>query len=241
VARIRAWASFDSARLPQDTDHAYGLIGEGIFAILMDQGQGMTPYQGMTPLVGTSLADCAETYFAQSEQLPTRFALTSEQGKGTWRSGGIMVQQLPRAGLRPPADDGKGGASGHNPDSGATGPGGLLAASDLVSGDDAENWSRATMLLQTVTRDELIGPDVTPDTLLLRLFHEEQARVFDAQPVRFGCSCSAEKVEQAMSIYSAKDIGHMTTEAGKVTADCQFCGAHYEFAPETLGFEATKT
>jgi molecular chaperone Hsp33 len=32
----------------------------------------------------------------------------------------------------------------------------------------------------------------------------------------------------------------MTTEDGLVTADCQFCGAHYEFRPETLGFEATE-
>jgi molecular chaperone Hsp33 len=44
-------------------------------------------------------------------------------------------------------------------------------------------------------------------------------------------------VRQAMSIYSQKDIKHMTTEAGVVTADCQFCSAHYELDPKTLGFE----
>ena len=43
-----------------------------------------------------------------------------------------------------------------------------------------------------------------------------------------------------MSIYSAKDIATMTTEAGLVTADCQFCGAHYELDPKTLGIEAEK-
>ncbi|MEO1174330.1 MAG: Hsp33 family molecular chaperone HslO, partial [Myxococcota bacterium] len=37
---------------------------------------------------------------------------------------------------------------------------------------------------------------------------------------------------------SAKDIQSMTTEDGEVTADCQFCSAHYRFRPETLGFEA---
>ena len=31
----------------------------------------------------------------------------------------------------------------------------------------------------------------------------------------------------------------MTTDEGTVTADCQFCGAHYEFDPASLGFEAT--
>lgn len=84
----------------------------------------------------------------------------------------------------------------------------------------------------------MIGPSVTPTDLLVRLFHEESPRVFDAQPVRFGCSCSEDKVRNTMSIYSQKDIAKMTTEAGIVTADCQFCGAHYEMDPKTLGFEA---
>ncbi|MEM6357704.1 MAG: Hsp33 family molecular chaperone HslO, partial [Pseudomonadota bacterium] len=53
-----------------------------------------------------------------------------------------------------------------------------------------------------------------------------------------GCTCSADRVREALSIYSAKDIETMTTDTGEVTADCQFCGAHYRFAPETLGFDA---
>ena len=84
----------------------------------------------------------------------------------------------------------------------------------------------------------MIGPTVAPTDLLVRLFHEEGPRVFEAQPVRFGCSCSEDKVRSAMSIYSQKDIATMTTAAGVVTADCQFCGAHYELDPATLGFEA---
>ena len=43
-----------------------------------------------------------------------------------------------------------------------------------------------------------------------------------------------------MSIYSQKDIRTMTTAEGIVTADCQFCGKHYEFDPKTLGFDAPK-
>ena len=92
----------------------------------------------------------------------------------------------------------------------------------------------------TVEEMELIGPTVAPTDLLVRLFHEEGPRVFDAQPVHFGCSCSPDKVRSAMSIYSAKDIRHMTTPQGTVTADCQFCGAHYIFDPKSLGFEAEK-
>ena len=43
------------------------------------------------------------------------------------------------------------------------------------------------------------------------------------------------RVRQSLSIYSPTDIGEMVTDEGVVTADCQFCGAHYEFDPASLG------
>ena len=121
---------------------------------------------------------------------------------------------------------------------GGSGEGGSWQHVDILDGEEGENWTRANLLLDTVEELELIGPTVQPTELLIRLFHEEGPRVFDAQPVRFGCTCSPDKVRQSLSIYSAKDIATMTTDAGIVTADCQFCGAHYEFDPATLGFEA---
>jgi molecular chaperone Hsp33 len=118
------------------------------------------------------------------------------------------------------------------------GVGDIVTAADLVSGDDEENWTRVNTLLGTVEDLELIGPSVSPGDLLYRLFHEEAPRVYDAQAVKFGCTCSEERVRQSLSIYSAKDIEKMTTPEGRVTADCQFCGAHYDMDPATLGFEA---
>ena len=229
-ARLRAYASFDAERLDLGAD-PFSQIGKGYFAILIDQGQGNTPYQGITPIAGGSLRACAETYFAQSEQLPSRFALSFGRStlKGeaeSWRAGGVMLQMMPKA-----SPHVQGGGSGDE---------GLLSAEDILDADGTENWSRANLLLDTVEDMELIGPSVQMTDLLVRLFHEEGPRVFDAQPVVFGCSCSPEKVRQSLSIYSARDIGHMTTEDGKVTADCQFCGAHYEFDPLTLGFEAER-
>lgn len=231
-ARMRAWASFDAERLRPDAP-GFGQIGKGYLAVLLDQGPGTTPYQGITPLAGGSLSACAETYFAQSEQLPTRFALsfgrsTLPGGAESWRAGGVMLQHMPKASPLVARE-------------GGSGEGGLLAPADILDGEEGENWARANLLLDTVEDLELIGPGVAPTDLLVRLFHEEGPRVFDAQTVHFGCSCSAAKVRQSLSIYSAKDIAHMTTEAGIVTADCQFCGAHYEFDPATLGFEATKS
>lgn len=225
-AGIRAYASFDKDRLSDAP--AFDQIGKGYFAILLDQGQGTTPYQGITPIAGGSLATCAQTYFAQSEQLPTRFNLSFGRstlpGQGErWRAGGVMLQQMPKA--SPLATE-------------ASGDDGLLTATDLLSDDDSENWSRANILLDTVEEMELIGPTVQPTELLVRLFHEEAPRVFDPQPVEFRCSCSEEKVRQSLSIYSAKDIAQMTTVEGTVTADCQFCGAHYVLDPATVGFDA---
>ena len=226
-ARIRAYASYDADRL---TDAApFEQLGEGYFAIMIDQGKDMTPYQGITPIDGGSIAACAEAYFAQSEQIPTRFelsfGLSTENAKPHWRAGGVMLQHMPKAS---PSTVSEG-----------SGEGGLLTPADVVGdGDDAENWTRANVLLDTVEELELIGPSVSPDTLLLRLFNEEKPRVYDAQPVRFGCTCSEERVRQSLSIYSAKDLEHMTTDAGRITADCQFCGAHYDLDPQSVGFEA---
>lgn len=232
-AHIRAYSSFDAARLSDGPPFAQ--IGEGYFAILIDQGEGMTPYQGITPLSGDSIAASAESYFAQSEQLPTRFQLCS--GKSTeckkperWRAGGVMLQHMPKNSPLV-ATDAEGGS----------GDGGLLTAVDIIEGNVNENWNRANLLLDTVEEIELVGPSLEPTDLLYRLFHEESPRVFDAQPVRFGCNCSEDRVRQSLSIYSAKDIATMTTESGWVTADCQFCSAKYTIDPKTVGFEATNS
>ncbi|MBB3994114.1 molecular chaperone Hsp33 [Sulfitobacter undariae] len=227
-ARIRAYASYDEDRL---TDGApIDQIGEGYFAVMIDQGKGMTPYQGIAPLVAGSLSKSAEGYFAQSEQLPTRFELSF--GKSTtadapehWRAGGVMLQHMPKA--SPFAAQ-------------VEGTGEILQPVDLLEDDEKENWNRVNILLDTVDDLELIGPTLEPSAVLLRLFHEEKPRVFDKQHVHFGCTCSEERVRQSLSIYSAADIGTMVTDDGRVTADCQFCGSHYDLDPLSVGFEATK-
>ena len=224
-ARIRAYASFDRDRVTNDPPFAQ--LGDGYFAVMIDQGQGTTPYQGITPLDGGSLSSCAEAYFAQSEQLPTRFALSfglsTEAGQAEhWRAGGVMLKHLPKASPFVAEGDGTGS---------------VLQASDILHGEEEETWNRVNILLDTVDDMELIGPSVPPNDLLVRLFHEEAPRVFDAQPVRFGCTCSEDRVRQSLSIYSMRDIATMTTDDGRVTADCQFCGAHYSLDPATLGFD----
>lgn len=230
TARLRAYAGFDADQIRGGDPFA--LLGRGVFGVTIDQGPGMTPYQGMTPLAGGALSACAETYFAQSEQLATRFAIEAAESQTpgrapAWRGGGVMIQQMPSEG-------------GRAPDA-PSGEDGLMTGDDVaLMGDREEDWNRVAMLLSTVETTELIGPHVPPEALLLRLFHEERPRVYPARQVAFGCTCSADRVRGALAQYSARDIGHMTTENGEVTADCQFCGAAYVFDPAELGFEAEK-
>jgi molecular chaperone Hsp33 len=190
--------------------------------MLLDQGRDMLPYQGITPLVGRVAVGLRRDLFraVRTAAHPLRHELRPVvETRPTRDIGG---------GRRDAAAHAQGFALRHWR---RIGGGGLLA-SDILSGDDAENWNRANMLLDTVEELELVGPSVHPTDLLVRLFHEEGPRVFDAQPVDFGCTCSEDRVRQSLSIYSAKDIAQMTTDEGIVTADCQFCGAHYEARPE---------
>ena len=226
AARVRAYASYDADRLQGDVP--FEQLGDGYFAVMIDQGEGTKPYQGITPLEGSSLSSCAGAYFARSEQLPTRFQLSFgksiEPGVDEhWRAGGVMLQHMPKA--SPLLASGEG-------------TGEILKADDLLDGDQSDNWGRVNILLDTVEELELMGPQLSPSDLLLRLFHEETPRVFEPQQVKFGCTCSEARVRQSLSIYSAKDIETMTTDDGRVTADCQFCGAHYDLDPKTVGFEA---
>jgi molecular chaperone Hsp33 len=231
-AKIRAYASYDADKVDLSAK-GFSQIGKGHFAILIDQGPDTKPYQGITPISGGSLSACAETYFAQSEQLPTRFSLAfghsqESDGSSGRRAGGIMLQHMPTSGEHVAMEEG-------------TSSDGLLRASDILDGDDNENWSRVNLLMDPADELEMVGPLLDPEPLIRLLFHEENPRIFEIQKIKFGCTCSEDRVRQSLSIYSAKDIGHMTTKDNKVTADCQFCGSHYTFEPSTLGFEANST
>jgi len=232
LGTIRAFASFNEPNLDIGEKNPFEQLGKGYFAVLIDQGPNTEPYQGITPLTGGSLHKCAETYFAQSEQLATRFALTigksqTKTKKISWQAAGLIIQKMPKKTER-----------GVVKKEGSTNQ--LLASADLLQGQESENWSRVNFHIDTVEELELMGPHISKIQLLNRLFHEENPRVFEAQSIKFGCTCSADKVRNTMSMYSSKDIETMTTADGEVTADCQFCGAHYIMDPTKLGFEAEK-
>ena len=227
-AQIRAYASYDKEKIDINSD-PFTQIGTGYFAVIINQGKNMSPYQGITPLSGGSLSSSAEAYFFQSEQIPTKFCIaygTTQLPleKLSLRAGGIMLQHMPNASpliKQKPSPQSEDLSKEINPlDEGLK-----------------ENWARVGILLDTIEDLELIGPSLSFEQVLYRLFHDEIIQTSNSQNVNFGCTCSEDKVRQSMSIYSTKDLKHMTKVDGSLTADCQFCGAHYILDPTTLGFE----
>ncbi len=90
-----------------------------------------------------------------------------------------------------------------------------------------ENWQRIEALADTVTEKELLN--LPCEEMLHRLFHEEQLRLFDAEPVRFKCHCSAEKVETTLVSLGREAVNDILKEHNEVIADCEFCSHQYHF------------
>lgn len=201
---MRGYAKFDAEAVASvDEPSVPNLLGKGHFAVTVDQDQA-TAYQGLVELEGDSLTDCIHQYFRQSEQVRTGMKIAVEHlddGAGTafWRAGAVMVQCLPD---EPPDGSDK---------------------------DAIEDWRRTMMLLGTVKERELIDPDLSPERLLLRLFHEEGVRIFDAQPLSFRCRCNQERVETLLRQFTPDDIASMKQEDGSLFVTCEFCNETYRF------------
>ena len=230
--RIRGYASFDEALVqaaiaagkvsPPD------LLGRGHLAMTVDQGADTSQYQGIVSLDGQSLEEVAHTYFDQSEQIPTRIRLavaemlTREPGRGpkhAWRAGGLLMQFLPDSEDRRRQRD---LAPGDAPDGTPPPP-----------SDDDDAWTEARSLVDTVEDIELTDPDVSPERLLYRLFHERGVRVFEAQPVLDKCRCSRDRVSDMLAQFSAEDVTDMVVD-GAIAITCEFCSTRYTFDPASL-------
>lgn len=71
--------------------------------------------------------------------------------------------------------------------------------------------------------------ELDSETMLTRLFHEEEVRIFDAEPVAFRCSCSRERTLEALRSIGADECYSILEEQGSIDMDCQFCHAHYSY------------
>ncbi|MEM0954488.1 MAG: Hsp33 family molecular chaperone HslO [Pseudomonadota bacterium] len=97
-----------------------------------------------------------------------------------------------------------------------------------------QQWEHACTLAETVQADEVM--QLSQETLLFRLFHEDKVRLFDGQPVEFACSCSRERCHGALMSIGPTELLQLLEEDGEVTMDCEFCNARYRF--DRTDFEA---
>lgn len=98
---MRAYAKFKDGVTEDDIAGASipQTLGAGHMAFTVDQGPDTDRYQGITELTGATLAECAQNYFRQSEQIETAIAITADPGDtdAPKHAAGLMVQRLPAA------------------------------------------------------------------------------------------------------------------------------------------------
>lgn len=155
------------------------------------------------------IAPSAETYFAQSEQLPTAIRLAAAplylagEKEPRWRAGGLMLQLTPEA------------------------------AKDTARNED--DWNRLSLLLKTVEDLELVDTAPAPETVLWRLFHEDEVRVQPAEPIAFRCDCDAARITMILKNYAPEERAGLADPDGIIRARCEFCGKTHEIGPDALG------
>lgn len=212
---IRGYAQFDRAALEDSASsgpqqQVPRLLGNGYLALTVDQGPDTQRYQGIVPLEGATLADCAHTYLRQSVQLDAaiKVAVARTGGAGAWRAGALMIQRLGRTGVQRQSGD-----------------------AEDADADDA--WRRAVVLMGSCTPDELLAPGLHPHDLLYRLFNEDGVRVFDPASLEMRCRCSQARVERVLRSFPRDEVEQMK-DGDDVVVTCEFCNATYRFDPAAI-------
>ncbi|MGQ2990118.1 MAG: Hsp33 family molecular chaperone [Brevundimonas sp.] len=207
---LRGYCRFDEAEVAAASTGfarpgAQTLLGQGVFIMTLDQGPDFDRHQGITPIEGESLSLCAEHYFAQSEQVPTKVRLAvgqvSTEAGQQWRAGGAMIQ---------------------------------MVAGDTARGATDDVWDRSRALFATLGDDELIDPTITPDVLLFRLFHEDGVRLEEARPLAAVCRCSKDRIASVLTSFSDQERADMVEDDGQIRVTCEYCNTVYEIAPDEV-------
>lgn len=201
---VRGFAQYSGDPVSDDAGVAE-LLGTGSFAMTIDPGNDMERYQGVVALEGDRLSHCAERYFEQSEQTPSRIRLAVGEnvqtgGKSNWRGGGAILQQI---------------------------------AGDEARGDASADWDHCRALFETIADDELIDPDISAATLIYRLFHEDGARLFEPRTLTRHCPCSRERLAEILARFSEDEQAEMEKD-GKIGMTCEYCNRLFEFTPEDI-------
>jgi len=157
-------------------------------------------------LVGDTLAEFAQHYFRQSQQMDAAVMVSAgrDGATGAWRAAGIMLQRVAEQALE------------------------ILPSDD---GDDP--WRRNMMLMATGTDGEMLDPELAPRRYLYRLFHEEGLRVTPPRRLSRGCRCSEKRILNVLHQLPPEELVDLSIN-GAIEVTCEFCNALYLFDPETL-------
>jgi molecular chaperone Hsp33 len=196
AGELRGYVRFDKERLAEtNIPHLCDLFGEGYLAITFDQAATGERYQGIVPLEGNSLAEAAESYFSQSEQIPSLVRLAVNDTGHI--AGGVLIQHLPE------------GEEGRE---------------RLHTRLDHPEWDHVRTLAETIKAIELSDAELPLETLLWRLFHEEEeVRVTSSLPLSKGCRCDSDYVRSVIGRFGADERAEMADDDGFINVDCEFC------------------
>jgi len=180
------------------------LSGEGTLSVTLENDELTQRYQGVVPLSSENIAGCLQSYFENSEQLPTRLWLHSDE-KGV---SGLLLQRL-------------------SEDTGTRRGAGEAARTAVEEVDLDDAWERIQMMAETLKPEEL--QTLTDRQILRRLFGEDDVRMFEPTPVFFRCRCSRERVSGMLKGLGAAEIRSLLEERGNVEVRCDFCNRAYTF------------
>jgi molecular chaperone Hsp33 len=207
---LRGYVRHDPDRLAEagPNPNLFSLFGRGYLAITFDQPASDERYQGIVPLEGESLAEAAESYFTQSEQIPSIVRLSARIGENGWVAGGLLFQHLPE------------GEEGRD---------------RLHIRLDHPEWPHAAILAGSVKEEELTDADLPLDDLVWRLFHEED-EVLTLPPVTLsrGCRCDPDYVKSVIARFPPEERAAMVGDDGFIRVDCAFCATDFPIALEDV-------
>ena len=207
---LRGYVKHDPERLAEagPNPSLFSLFGKGYLAITFDHPGIDERYQGIVPLEGESLARAAESFFAQSEQIPSVVRLAAEKRETGWSAGGLLFQHLPE------------GEQGRD---------------RLHTRLDHPDWPHVAVLAGSVKADELTDPSLGLDDLAWRLFHDEaEVRTLDPLKLSRGCRCDPDYVRSVITRFPPEEREAMVGDDGLILVDCAFCSQSFPIALEDV-------
>jgi len=200
---MRGYLRYDpdrAAELPVDPS-LFALFGKGYLAITFDQAVSGERYQGIVPLEGGSLGEAAESYFAQSEQIPSLVRIgVGRAGNGQVIAGGFMLQHLPE------------GEEGRD---------------RIHTRLDHPEWTHVAALGGSVRTQELIDAELPLETLLWRLFNEDEVHLFPSITPTRGCRCDPDHVARVIARFPPEEQAAMMGPDGRIEVNCEFCAKSF--------------